>query len=172
MKPEISERIRLFRMVRDIPYYIAVGNEQDYCCATKPIILDKLLQTIGLKSRHIICEFRWEDLGLPKELLKLRHEDFETHEYLEVWIPERKKWVKVDPNWDSRIKHSKITIAEWDGLNNTKLAVIPTKTLSIQKSKEFIVKDATPAERNAYMKKNGKFFIAFNKWLESIRKPI
>jgi hypothetical protein len=158
-------------MVRDIPYYIAVSDkEQGYECVTKPEILDRLLQTIELKSRHIICEFRWEDLRLPKEILKLPHEDPETHEYLEVWIPERKKWVKVDPTWDSRLR-PKLPIAEWDGLSNTKLAVIPIKILSPEESAAFIAQDIGE-EREKYMERNRKFFIALNRWLESIRKKI
>lgn len=171
MRSQITERIRLFKIVRDIPYYIAVGNEQGYQCVTKPEILDRLLRTIGLKSRHIICEFRWKDLGLPKEILKLPHEDPETHEYLELWIPERKRWVKVDPNWDSRIQYLKIPISEWDGLNDTKLAVTPIETLSPEESTAFITQD-TGREMEKYMERNREFFIALNKWLESIRKKI
>ena len=168
---KIAERIRLFKIVRDIPYYVAVGNEQGYECVTKPEILDRLLQTIGLKSRHIICEFRWEDLGLPKALLNLPHEDPETHEYLEVWVPEKKKWVKVDPTWDSKIQHPKIPIAEWDGLNDTKLAVNPVMVFSPKESTAFIAQD-TGEEREKYTEKNRRFFIALHKWLESIRKKI
>lgn len=171
MSSQIEQRIRLFKIVRDIPYYIAVGKEQDYCCLTKPEILERILQTVGLKSRHIICEFKWEDLGLPKEILGLSHENLETHEYLEVFIPERKKWVKVDPTWDSRIKHPKISVADWDGLNDTSLAVVPIKTYSSEGSAEFISKD-TGEDREKYMKRNREFFIKLNKWLESLRKPI
>lgn len=171
MDSQITERIRLFKIVRDIPYYIAIGDEQGYQCVTKPEILDRLFQTIGLKSRNIICEFRWEDLDLPKEILKLPHEYPDTHEYLEVWIPERERWVKVDPSWDSRIQHSKITISEWDGLNDTKLAVIPIKTLSPEESTAFIAQDAGE-EREKYMERNREFFIALDRWLESIRKKI
>ncbi len=169
MDPQIVERIRLFKMVRDIPFYLGLDGEQGYECVTKPEILDRLFRTIGLKSRHIICEFRWKNLDLPDELMKLPHDDPETHEYLEVWIPEGGKWIIVDPNWDSRIKWPTIPIAEWDGSTDTKLAVIPIKTLSPQESSVFITKDVGE-EREKYMERNRKFFIALNRWLESIRK--
>lgn len=172
MNSQINERIRLFKIVRDIPYYIATSdNEQGYECVTKPEVLKMLLQTIGLKCRDIVCEFRWEDLGLPEEILKLPHEDPETHGYLDIWIPETKKWIKVDPNWDSRIKHPKIPIAEWDGLNDTKLAVIPTKIYSPKESAAFNEQDAGE-EHDNYLKRNREFFRAFNGWLQSLRKPI
>jgi len=164
------ERIKLFKMVRDIPYYISLSEDvQGYECVTKPTMLDKLLQTLGLKSRHMLCEFKWEDLDLPEELLKLPHEDPEIHRFLEVFIPETNKWIKVDPNWDSKIQHPGIPIAEWDGLNDTKLAVIPTKFYTVEESKKFIEQDIGD-ERNTYLLKNKDFFIAFNKWLDSKRR--
>lgn len=110
-------------------------------------------------------------MGLPKELLNIPHDDPETHGCIEVLIPETKEWVKVDPTWDSRIQHHKIPIAEWDGLNDTRLAVIPTKVLSPEESATFISQD-TGEEREKYMKRNREFFIALNRWLESVRKPI
>ncbi|VVB61725.1 Uncharacterised protein [uncultured archaeon] len=172
MAPEISERIKLFKMVRDIPYYIAVNEgEQGYECVTKPEMLSKLLRATGLKTRDIVCYFKWEDLSLPKKLLKISHDNPETHGYIEVFIPETNKWVKVDPNWDSRIDHPKIPIAEWDGLTDTKLAVIPIKTLSPEESTAFNSQDVGD-EREKYMERNLQFFKALNKWLRSIRKPI
>ena len=170
MTSEITERIRLFKMVRDIPYFIAINEgDQGYECVTKPEILSRLLRGIGLKTRDIVCYFIWEDLVLPKQLLKLPHEDPETHGYIEVWIPETEKWVKVDPNWDSKIKHPKIPIPEWDGLNDTKLAVTPTKTLSPEESAAFNAQDIGE-EREKYMERNKEFFKELNKWLGSIRK--
>lgn len=172
MASEIDERIRLFKMVRDIPYYIAVNDgEQGYECVTKPEILSRLLRSIGLKTRDIVCYFKWDDLGLPKNILNVPHDDPETHGYIEVFIPETNKWVKTDPNWDGRLEHSKLSIADWDGLTDTKLAVIPIKTLSPEESTVFNSQDIG-AEREKYMERNRKFFIALNKWLQSIRKPI
>lgn len=169
---DIEQRIRYFRIARDIPYYIATGeDEQDYCCATKPLILDKLLATLGLKSRHILCTFKWEDLGLPAGILELPHDDVDTHEYLEVWIPETGAWVKVDPNWDNWIRNPKIPIADWDGLRNTILAVTPLEVYSPQESAKIIAEEeeGDPEVRRAYLEKNTQFFKSLNGWLESQR---
>jgi hypothetical protein len=91
-------------MARDIPFRTPLNTEeQGYACVAKPEILDRMLQTIGLESRHIIAKFLWEDVNLPEKVLKYNHEDPETHEYLEVKIPETDEWVVVDPTWDSLI---------------------------------------------------------------------
>lgn len=128
-----------------------------------------MLQTIGLESRHKICKFRWEDLGVPDKVLEYTHEDPETHEYLKVLVPEKEEWVKVDPNWDSRIQHPKIPISNWDGKTDTKLAVKPVKKLSPQESREFIERDSTEEARREYFEKNRDFFRAMNDWIESLR---
>lgn len=172
MNKDLEERIKLFKIVRDIPYYISVGEGQDYSCATKPYILDKLFQSIGLKVKHVLGEFRWSKLNLPEELLQIPHEDIETHEYLTVLIPERNTWVKIDPTWDSKIKHSAIGIAEWDGLHDTKLAVPLEREWSPEESEKLIAEEEnwTEEQRQEYLRKNGEFFQAFNRWLDAQRR--
>lgn len=173
-KNKIEERIRLFKIVRDIPYYISIGDEQDYSCATKPFILDILFKSLGLEVKHILCTFKWEKQDLPKELLEISHDPTETHEYLLVLIPEKNRWVKVDPTWDSRIQLPAFPIAEWDGLSDTPIAVQVERTWSPEESKKLIAEEENMSneERAEYLKRNGEFFSAFNKWLESQRKPI
>lgn len=167
----MEERKRLFGLARDIPFRTALSiDEQGYACVAKPEILDRMLQTLGLESRHIICKFRWEDLNPPESVLEYQHEDPETHEYLEVYLPEEDEWVKVDPNWDSRIEHPQIPIAEWDGKTDTELAVEPVETFSPEESREFIEQDSTEEARKDYFEKNQDFFRAMNSWLESLRK--
>jgi len=172
MSEKIAERVRLFNIVRDIPYYIAVGKETDFCCATKPDILKRLLKSIGLKSRDVTVDFRWERLGLPEWMLRLPHEAVESHGYLEVWIPERKKWVVVDPTWDARIRHPKFHINRWDGLSGTRPAVIVERVWTRAETQKLLTAEEDPNVRAAYLKKNAKFFRAFNRWLEQQRRPI
>ncbi|MBI5803532.1 hypothetical protein HY448_02495 [Candidatus Pacearchaeota archaeon] len=137
-----KERIKMFEQVRDIPYYISVGKEKGFDCSVKAEMLKKLLD---LKSRSIICEFRWEDLKLPKEILEIYHENPEYHEFLEVYIPEKQKFVIVDPTWDNRLK-SILPINEWDGLNNTRIAVPAKKIYSPEESEKKIQKMNNPEE--------------------------
>lgn len=171
---KIEERIKLFRIVRDIPYYISTGNEQDYSCATKPFILDVLLKSLGMQVKHVLCTFEWEKQDLPQELLEIPHDSKETHEYLLVFIPEKNRWVKVDPTWDSRIQYPAFSISEWDGLSDTPVAVTVEHTWSPEESEKLIAEeeDMSDEERKKYLERNGNFFNAFNRWLESQRKPI
>lgn len=173
-RDNIKERIRMFRFVRDIPYYISTGEEQDYSCATKPFILDKLLKSIGLKVNHVLFTFKWEKLGLDKDLLSLPHDPKETHEYLLVYVPENNTWVKVDPTWDSRIQHPSISIPKWDGISDTTIAVPIEREWSPEESKKLIAEEdnISEEERQEYLKKNRQFLVAFNRWLESQRSSI
>lgn len=170
MADEIKERKRLFVLARDIPFRTPLNlEEQGYACVAKPEILERMLQSLGLETRHRITKFRWEDHDLPEEILEFTHEDPETHEYLEVKIPETGEWVEVDPTWDSRISHPMFPTLEWDGKTGTGLAVDPVEKLSVEESREFIKQDSTEETRREYFDKNREFFRAMNHWLDSLR---
>lgn len=170
----IAKRVRFFRVIRDIPYYIATGNEQDYSCATKPVLLDILLKSLGLEVKHILCTFSWEKLGLPKKLLDFPHDPIETHDYLIVHVPENDKWVTLDPTWDSRIEVPNLVIPEWDGVSDAPIAVPIEQVWSPEESERLNAEEdnRSDEERAEYLRKNGTFFKEFNKWLESQRRPI
>lgn len=171
MPKDISERKRLFVMARDIPFRTPLSlEEQGYACVAKPEILDRMLQSLGLGTRHIITKFRWEDHNIPEEVLDYTHEDPETHEYLEVKIPETGEWVEVDPTWDSRIDNPDFPLLAWDGKTGTGLAVDPVERLSVEESREFISQDSTEKARREYFKNNRDFFREMNKWLDSLRE--
>lgn len=169
-KNKIEMRKAYFRFVRDIPYYIAVGNEQDYSCATKPIMLERLLTLLGLRCQRILCKFAWGSLELPRRILSIPHDEMDTHEFLRVLVPETKKWVNVDPNWDSGIRNPNLPIAEWDGIHSTKIAVPATYTFSKKESDRINAEEDPPKARRAYLKRNRKFFRAVNKWVETQRR--
>ena len=161
----VKDRINLFNKIRDIPYSISVGGEENVDCSAK---VEMLKKELDLKSRSIICEFRWEDLKLPKEILQAYHEDPEYHELLEVYIPERQKFVIVDPTWDSGLKPI-FSINEWDGLNDTKIAVPEKKVYSPEESKKIIEKVNNPEEIKKYLDRNGDFFVRLNNYFKKIR---
>jgi len=120
--------IEIFNWVRDVPYRVATDvRNPDYCCLTKPAMLQLMLKSAGIKARRRICVFRWKDLQLPKSLLKLSTRVEETHWYIEVFIPSKKSWVVVDPTWDRALKGTTWPIAQWNGKSATKLAVKPIK---------------------------------------------
>lgn len=161
----VNERIRLFKIVREIPYYAAVGEEQDYSCSTKGEILQRLLR---LQSRYRICEFRWEDLKLPQEILKYYQEDPEYHQFLEIQIPETKKWIIVDPTWDSGLKKI-LPVNDWDGIHDTEIAVPTKKIYSPTESEELIKRFNRQNYVEAYIRKNKEFLIALNKYFRRLR---
>lgn len=164
----IQERIIYFNFIRDIPYYIAVEEgETDFCCASKPMMLKVLLESLGLKVRRILADVKWSS-WIPKHIMKLPHDkDTDNHEFLEVYIPEKKKWVKVDPTWDSRQKA--FPVPKWDGLSDTILCVKPDKIYSPEESKKMLETEDDPAARKLYLEHHKEFFKAFNSWLQSQR---
>lgn len=168
----VAERIKLFRTVRDIPYYIALSrHEQDYCCATKTPLLQKLLEHEGLDSRRICCRFEWKNFGLPADILSLATSPQAGHEYLEVFIPEKKSWVRVDPCWDRHLSAAGLPIAEWDGMTDTTLGVRPVKTFSPEESAAIIeeIDAVPPAAWQNFFDHNRAFLGAINNWLEQYR---
>jgi len=152
-----------FKKVQQIPYRIQLSiSEGDYSCTGKAAQLKELLEKAGYKVRYIVCEFRWSDLGLPQNLLNVKHEDSCTHTYLEAFIDG--KWIKIDPTWDSAL-HRILPVATWNGKSDTVLAVKPFNTFSAQKSAE-IMSNVNDSEVLEDLKKNGAFYKAFNDWLE------
>ncbi len=59
-------------------------------------------------------------------------------------------------------------ISEWDGVSDTVIAVPVTETYSPEKSAE-IMNTISPELFEEDMKVNGKFYRAFNAWLEIVR---
>lgn len=79
-----------------------------------------------------------------------------------------KKWRVVDATWDVRL--SKIfKTNEWAMIHDNVVAVNPTKIYSPIKSNN-CVRNETVDDIIADLKVNGKFYAAFNKWLENVRK--
>lgn len=122
MTNTLTSRITAFDEIRDLPYYIATNGEQDCCCSTKAVRLGERLRGLGMEVRQRLCWFRWEELGLPREVLEIEHEEMPSHQFLEVLIPETGKWVMVDPTWDSKLGKI-LPINNWDGLSDTPCAV-------------------------------------------------
>ncbi|HEU0117500.1 MAG TPA: hypothetical protein VFR09_02600 [Alphaproteobacteria bacterium] len=169
----LKDRTKLFQFIRDIPYRIALSqDEQDYSCAAKTPMLQKMLSTVGLKSRRICCQFEWKSFGLPEDILKQAIATECGHEYLEVYIPENDKWVAADPTWDSKINSTGLPIAEWDGMNPTALAIKPTKVFSPEESAKINeeVENASKEAWNTFFEENRIFFRSLNAWFERHRQ--
>jgi len=172
MNSNIAERIKLFRLVRDIPYRIGLSlDDADYCCATKAPLFQKLLSTIGVKSRRVYCRFLWKDMPFPRAVIAKSPQPDCLHEYLEVFVPEKKKWVVADPTWDNGMKAAGLTIVNWNGLSATPLAVRSVKFFSPVASAAMSrkIENLSPKEWKDFYKQNRAFFGAINDWMEKNR---
>lgn len=160
------DAVEYFRFVRDIPFRIPVSTiEPDFTCVGKHVVLRTLLSSLGFKVRYAFCEWLWSNLDLPESLKTIPHDDRIGHVYLEVFSKEQKRWIIVDATWDKRLD-SKLPISDWDGKSDTVIAVKPTKMLRERADK---LEKPSEAQWMEFMKANGQFVEAFNRWLESIR---
>ncbi|MCK5629946.1 MAG: hypothetical protein KAI26_04985 [Nanoarchaeota archaeon] len=158
--------ISSFNSIRDIPYRIALKwGEEDNCCSGKHEKLFNLLTKQGYKVRYRVCVFLWSSLNLPQELEKIPHDDDCTHTYLEIYLDDT--WKILDATWDSGLKNI-FQINEWDGKSDTEIALEPIETFTPERSLE-IVKNQNESLIKKDLKINGKFYKAFNGWLDENR---
>ncbi|NTU66844.1 MAG: hypothetical protein HGB08_02860 [Candidatus Moranbacteria bacterium] len=162
-----NKLVNAFNQVRDIPYKIPVSlGENDCCCSGKHMLLKKAFENLGYECRYRVCSFRWSDLKLPKGVCEAQHDDNSTHVYLEMKIDG--EWKNIDATWDSGLS-GVFHVNEWDGENDTEIAVPIMDLLSDEKSHEIMTNENIEVIRDD-LKKNGEFYKAFNKWLEECRR--
>lgn len=155
--------ISIFTKIRDIPLrMIESSKDEDQRCWGKHRKLFILLNQAGLRVRYRVCEFSWSEQKFPKEILKLVKQDKEYHLYLEAEIGG--KWTIIDCSNDFRLPEYN----NWDGKTDCELGVICDKILTYTES-SFIEKQE-PFKREELLAKNRDFYIAANKFLDSIRK--
>jgi hypothetical protein len=172
----LVDAVEYFEFVRDIPFRLPVSvGDPDHTCLRKAVVLKPLLSSVGFKARYALCRFSWNGLNIPPTLKAIPHEDV-THVYLEVYSEEHARWIAVDPTWDKGLS-SKLPVSEWDGKNDTAIAVKPTERLNpIESQGEFEkfidmpgIQKWLELPRSSPSKVNGQFYQALNKWVESVR---
>ena len=158
--------VKIFNRIRDIPYKIPVSlKEKDFCCSGKHKLLKEFLEKEGYKVRYRVVSFKWSSLNLPLEVKNISHENICTHVYLEILI--NTNWVNMDATWDPMLKNI-FTINQWNrNVNNIAVQII--EKFYIKKSQE-IMKRETEDCITEDLKINGKFYKAFNNFLNQIRK--
>jgi hypothetical protein len=157
---------KVFIEIRDIPYSIPLAyGAEDRCCAGKHKKFFEILKKDGYDVRWRVCSFKWSAMSLPKNLLIIPHDDNSTHAYLEIVVDG--EWKKVDATWDKFLKRI-LSINEWDGISDTKIAVPVILTYSPEESLS-IMEDEGREIVEADLKVNGSFYKAFNNWLEEAR---
>jgi len=170
------DAVEYFEFVRDIPFRLPVSvGDPDHSCLRKAVVLRPLLASLGLKTRYALCRFTWNSLNIPPSLKAIPHEDV-NHIYLEVYSEDHARWIAVDPTWDKGLA-SKLPVSEWDGKNDTTIAVKPTERLNPIESEGEIDKLIDMPELRKWLalpigspsKVNGQFYRALNEWVESVR---
>ena len=172
MTSSLADRIKAFEEVRDVPYHIdLLHRDLDHSCVGKRKLLQAKLAAIGIDSRPICCTFRWDTTPLPSEIFAKASRPTSGHEFLEAFIPENKKWVWVDPTWDSSLKTAGFPIAEWDGLNPTILAVTHDTIFSADISATMVEGDANVRQEDwrDLHELLAPFLNDFHPWLERRR---
>lgn len=154
-----TERINVFNAIRDIPYRVDAAG-RNATCSAKNKMLGQLLSRLGMTCvmQRGIC--RWDQLPFPEELIKLAPGELFNHVFLKVLVPETNEWIAVDATWDSGLKHV-LPVAKWDGLHSTQLACLVKEVTDQGAPEDYPFREFDPFNI---------FSIAFNSWLEKVRK--
>lgn len=157
---------KAFIEIRDIPYSIPLFyGAEDKCCTGKHKKLFEILKKEGFDVRWRVCTFKWSDMQLPEKVSINQHDDNSTHAYLEVMIDG--DWKKVDATWDKSLS-TILPVNEWDSFSDTQIAVSVISIFSPEESLS-IINNENKQVVEADLEINGKFYQAFNEWLEETR---
>ena len=158
-----SELINLFAKIREIPLrnpeFVA---DEDNRCWGKHRKLKKLLENKGYKVRYRIVSFKWAEQRFPKEILAIPHREEDYHLFLEINI--NNKWTIIDASNDAKLPDYN----DWDGETDCKISLKYKKLFSPSESK--IIEAEERGKFNELYKENKDFYIAVNKFFQSIRK--
>jgi hypothetical protein len=162
---EHSEK-NYFEEIRDIPYRIQLtADEPDLSCTGKNLMLLEKLQKLGYEVRWRVCTFKWSSIELPTYVTDAPHEDDSSHAYLELRVADQ--WRVIDATWDRWL--SKIfPVNEWGLALDHVIAVDAIKTYDPNES-TVIMASITREIIEEDLHHNGKFYKAFNHYLEEIR---
>jgi hypothetical protein len=165
----MNKIIECFRKIRDIPYHIPLAlDEEDFCCSGKSTLLLKELEKFGIEARYAVGWFNWEDINLSKFILEVPHDPDCTHTWVEANI--KGKWIKLDPSWDAGLKNI-FPVAEFDGKNDTILAV-PVKEIFSPEKSDKIMRDSSDNVNGTItedLERNGRFYEELNNYLAKSR---
>lgn len=179
-------RVSIFNHIRDIPYAIVpefrdpeVGTTgildlNKGSCQPKHFLLAVFFDRLNIPIKYVSYPFKWQNQPLKftddfKEVLNGLPLSY--HLACKVYI--EYKWVSVDATYDLVLKTSGFPITEeWNGLDDTKNAVIPVGEIIHESLNERVAYELTQKNRYSENEKllSGEFVEKLNLWLENIRK--
>jgi len=155
--------IDIFNSVRDLTYHCPESKRDvDQSCWGKHRILHKKLKQLGYDVRYRVCEFRWDGLRTPKEIIDKSPKEQDFHLYLEIKLDN--KWVILDCSNDPDLP----SYNEWDGKSNTKFSVKCIKILSPEESAK--LEESYRKNYELILEKYHDLYMDLNKFLETVRK--
>lgn len=179
-------RISIFNHIRNIPYAIIpelrdpeVGTTgildlNKGSCQPKHFLLAVFFDKLNIPVKYVSYSFKWQDQPLEfpdnfKEVLNSLPLSY--HLACKAYI--EYKWVSVDATYDPTLKTAGFPVTEeWNGLDDTKNAVIPVEEIIHESLEERVNYELAQKSRYTDEEKllSGKFVEKLNSWLESIRK--
>lgn len=181
-----SARISIYQHIRDIPYAIIpelrdprtgpldLIKMNKGSCVPKHFLMYLMMSELGLGVKYATYLFDWNDpaIKFPSDLKKVvKNMPITAHLATKVEIDG--KWTLVDATYDLPLKKGGFPVNElWDGVSDTKNAVIPIEEIvheSLQERLFFAGKrvgEYTDKERSAY----ALFTKKLNYWLEELRR--
>lgn len=178
-------RISLFEHIRNIPYAIIpalrdpvlgpVGliNENHGSCQPKHFLLYKYFEKLNIPVKLVSYHFRWSEqpIKYPPELKKIVGAlPMPFHLATKAFI--NGKWVLVDVTYDLPLEKAGFPVTRnWDGVSDTKNAVIPVEEIIHDNLADRIAKDSANKAKftEDQLKIYGQFIEKLNGWTEALR---
>lgn len=182
----VESRIALFNHLRDIPYMAiqelsnpvtgpaGLLKQNQGSCSPKHYLLAEYFKQLSIPVKYCTYIFSWKKslLKWPQEIKDLAEQLPEKLSHLALKANLNNQWVAVDATWDPPLKKAGFLVNEnWDGLSNTKNAVVPSEEFDHDTLEERVqfqnafIKSYTSEELNTVL----NFYNALNKWFQQLR---
>jgi hypothetical protein len=175
-KNDVEARIAVFERIRDIPYAIVpeISGPETYTgifrtgkgsCTPKHLLLCEMYRRLDLPVLYVVYPFRWDEVELdyPPRLLRLARA-LPTGHHLACLVDIEGSLRTIDATLDPALAAMGLPVNEgWDGLSDTKLAIMPSGEGAIHHPSEAFLMTAQRDERSL------EFDRALNRWLEAFR---
>jgi len=177
-KSSADARVSIYYKIRDIPYAVipdvsspeqCVGMLQSNrgSCTPKHLLMCEMYHRLGLEVLYAVYPFRWDDFeAIYSSKLKKLAQAMPLSHHLACRVDINGNLVLVDATLDPALQKLGLPVNhEWDGRNDTLLAVKPCGDEQLyHPSEAFLMQPRT------FDDKALAFYDGFNSWLDEIRQ--
>lgn len=179
-------RISVFEHIRDIPYEIIPRFRDPKIgpggllelgkgsCIPKHYLLGIFFAKLGIPVKYVTYPFYWNDcpIKFPPELKKIV-KDLPKSYHLNCKAHIEGKWVSIDATYDLSLEKAGFPVTrDWDGLSDTKNAVVPQEEIIHDTVEERVNFEA--GQKSLYTENDkvlsDEFVIKLNHWLQDLRR--